>query len=53
LGATLHLGNPCLSIARLDVRFEACQKLRRYARAFPFGELESVLEHVFSGRGHE
>jgi hypothetical protein len=35
LGATLHLGNPRLSIARLDVRLEACQELRRHRARSP------------------
>src|SRR5712691_13141938 len=52
LSAPLHFGNPRLAVARLDVRLEACQKLRRHTRALTFGELERLLEHLFRGRGH-
>jgi hypothetical protein len=52
LSATLHFGNPGLSVARLDVRLEAGQKLRRHARALAFGKLERLFEHLFRGRGH-
>ena len=40
LSAALDFGNPGLAIARLDVRLEACEKLRSHARALVLGELQ-------------
>ena len=47
LGATLHLGDPCGSVACLDVGLEACEKFRRHACALAFGKLQGLSEHVF------
>ena len=43
LGATLHLGNPSLSVAGLDLGLQPCQKFRVDTRALAFENLEASL----------